>query len=74
MTPKPNLIFHAIGYDLKKQDSESLHINLEGWFGRLPMGIYRIYKSAGVTNRYRYPEEQRENLEQELYATFVVLW
>ncbi len=74
LTPKPNIIFHAVAYDLKRQDSESMDINLEGWFERLPMGIYRIKKMTSVDGYYRYPEDEREGLEQELYTTFVVIW
>ena len=49
-------------------------IDFEGWFGELPPGVYRIYKDMSVDGLYTYPEEEREALQQELYATFVVAW
>lgn len=74
LTPENGYAFTAIGYGLKKRDSKSMDIDLEGWFGRLPMGIYRITKTTSVDGYYRYPEDEREGLEQELYATFIVIW
>lgn len=73
LTPKNNYAFTAVGYFLKKVDSRSMNIDLEGWFGRLPMGIYRIKKTTSVDGYYRYPEDEREGLEQELYATFIII-
>ena len=64
----------AIGYELRNIDSTYLDIDFEGWFGELPPGVYRIYKDMFVDDLYSYPEEEREALRQELYATFVVLW
>lgn len=73
LTPKNNYAFTAVGYSLKKVDSRSMNIDLEGWFGRLSMGIYRIKKTTSVDGYYRYPEDEREGLEQELYATFIII-
>ena len=74
LNAKDGYFFTAEGYWLEKIDSKSTNINLEGWFGRLPMGIYRIKKTTSVDGYYRYPEDEREGLEQELYATFVIIW
>lgn len=74
LAPKNGYFFTAEGYWLEEIDSKSTNINLEGWFGRLPMGIYRIKKTTSVDGYYRYPEDEREGLEQELYATFVIIW
>lgn len=74
LTPKNGYFFTAEGYWLEEIDSKSMNINLEGWFGRLPMGIYRIKKTTQVDGYYRYPEDEREGLEQELYATFIIIW
>ena len=74
LTPKNEYFFTAEGYWLEEIDSKSMNINLEGWFERLPMGIYRIKKTTSVDGYYRYPEDEREGLEQELYATFVIIW
>ena len=74
LTPKNEYFFTAEGYWLEEIDSKSTNINLEGWFGRLPMGIYRIKKTTSVDGYYRYPEDEREGLEQELAATFFVIW
>ena len=74
MTPKYGYVFTAVAYFLETVDSKIWNMNLEGMFGELPMGIYRIKKTTSVDGYYRYPEDEREGLEQELYATFVVLW
>ena len=74
LTPKNGYVFVGVGHWLGTVDSCSANINLEGWFGGLPMGIYRIKKTTQVDEYYRYPEDEREGLEQELAATFVVIW
>lgn len=71
---KDGYFFTAEGYWLENIDSKSQNINLEGKFGRLSMGIYRIRKTTMVDGYFRCSEDEREGLDQELYATFVVLW
>ena len=71
---KDGYFFTAEGYLLENIDSKSQNINFEGKFGRLSMGIYRIRKTTMVDGYFRYPEDEREGLEQELAATFVVIW
>ena len=74
MTPKNGYVFTAVAYFLETVDSKIWNMNLEGMFGELPMGIYRIKKTTSVDGYYRYPEDEREGLDQELAATFVVIW
>ena len=74
LEPKNGYVFTAVGNWLERVDSCSSNINLEGWFGRLPMGIYRIKKTTSVQRYKSYPEEGVDRLEQELYATFIVIW
>ena len=66
VTPKYGYVFTAVAYFLETVDSETWNMNLEGGFGKLPIGIYRIKKTTSV--------DEREGAEQELYATFVVIW
>lgn len=72
--PNDGYVFTSEGYSLGKMDSKSMDINLEGWFGRLPMGIYRINKTTSVNIYKRNPGDERVYSKQELYATFVVIW
>ena len=74
LEPKNGYVFTAVGHWLETIDSFSENINLEGWFGGLPMGIYRIKKETSVQRYKSNPDEGVDRLEQELYATFVVLW
>ena len=74
LEPKNGYVFTAVGHWLETIGSCSENINLEGWFGGLPMGIYRIKKETSVQRYKSNPDEGVDRLEQELYATFVVLW
>lgn len=74
LEPKNGYVFTAVGHWLETIDSCSENINLEGWFGGLPMGIYRIKKETSVQRYKSNTNEGVDRLEQELYATFVVLW
>lgn len=74
LNPKQGYVFTAVGHWLESVDSCSTNINLEGWFGRLPMGIYRIKKETSAQRYKSNPDEGVDRLEQELYATFVVIW
>ena len=74
LEPKNGYVFTAVGRWLERVDSCSTNINLEGRFGRLPMGIYRIKKETSVDQYKNDADEGVDRLEQELYATFVVLW
>ena len=58
LTPKNGYVFVGVGHWLGTVDSCSANINLEGWFGGLPMGIYRIKKTTQVDEYYRYPEDE----------------
>ena len=72
--PENGYVFTAEGYELKNKDSRSMDINFEWRFGKLPIGVYRIYKSSIVDGYFRYPEDEREGLSQDLYATFIIIW
>lgn len=74
LEPKNGYVFTAVGHWLESVDSCSTNVNLEGMFGRLPMGIYRIKKTTSVQRYKSYPEEGVDRMEQELYATFVIIW
>ena len=74
LEPKNGYVFTAVGRWLERVDSCSTNINLEGMFGRLPMGIYRIKKTTSVQRYKSYPEDGVDRVEQELYATFIVIW
>lgn len=68
LTPKGGYVFTSEGYLLETEDSESWNMKLEGMFGKLPIGVYRIKKTVSVDLG------ERNWLEQELYATFVIIW
>ena len=72
--PPHGYVSTAVGYELKNIDSTYIEINFEGWFDELPPGIYRVWKDMFVDGLYTYPKEERDELKQELYATFAVLW
>jgi len=72
--PPHGYIFTLEAYELENVDANSIEMFLENRFGKLPTGIYRIRKDLSVDDLYTYPEDEREGLEQEVYATFVVLW
>jgi len=72
--PENGYFFTAEGYELKNKDSRSMDVDFEWRFGELPIGVYRIYKSSIVDGYFRYPEDERDGLKQELYATFIIIW
>lgn len=68
LTPKGGYVFTSEAYFLETVDTESWNMKLEGMFGKLPIGIYRIKKTISVG--------QGEKIWQDhdLYATFIVIW
>ncbi len=68
LTAKGGYVFTSEAYSLETVDSESWNMKLEGMFGKLPIGIYRIKKTISVA------QGERIWQDHELYATFIVIW